>query len=72
MTIIDINTRFAYCYKIKSKSADEIHSNLEIFVHSNKVLGLSFDNDKEFNNSKVINLLKSKDISYIFFDKEKS
>ena len=63
MTIIDINTRYAYAYPIKSKASQHIAGILQKFLDKeNNIYLIEFDDGNEFNNKVVISLLESKNI----------
>ena len=73
LTIININSRYAYGYPIKTKSVNEIYTNIQKFLEEEqKVKNIYTDNGKEFNNNKLKQLYKDKNINYFFFNKSEA
>lgn len=73
LNIINMNTRKAYCYPIKSKTAKDVLGEFEKFIEQvGEIYSISSDNGKEFNNKYFKEFLDSKNIKFIIFDKELS
>ena len=67
LAIINVNTRFAYCYAMKSKS--DTYNYLKEWVKNDGIEYLQTDLGTEFNNTKVKNLMKDNNIDLYFVDK---
>lgn len=74
LTIIEINTRYAFAYPIKDKKADTILECLQDLHEKEKdnIISISFDSGTEFNNKKVIGFLENNNIKTIIFNKQNS
>jgi len=70
LTIIEINTRFAWVYPLKDKTADSIYRAMKNLTDNVNMLSISFDAGTEFSNKKVLGLFESKDIKVIVFNKK--
>lgn len=66
LTIIEIATRKAYVYLLRTKKASEMLKVLKDFITKNKdrVVGISSDSGGEFLNAKIIKLMKDNGIYY--------
>jgi len=73
VTIININTKKAYVYPIKNKSATTILEVMTKFLdEAGDVKVIETDEGTEFTNNKIKDLLKSKGILHKVYNKEKS
>nr|AAG23743.1 integrase-like protein [Tetrahymena thermophila] len=72
LTIIEINTRFAYVFPLKDKSAQSILECLKELYRTEKdnFRSISSDEGSEFDNNLVKNFLDQHNIKYIFFNKQ--
>ncbi|KAL4436486.1 hypothetical protein ABPG74_003052 [Tetrahymena malaccensis] len=72
LTIIEINTRYAYVYSLKDKRAESILRCLENLLEREKsnLKSISFDAGSEFENKIVMKFLDQHNIRYIFFNKQ--
>lgn len=71
LCIINVITRVAYCYALKSKAQDEIYNKFLQFFEDLKDLPihhLQTDNGKEFTNKKLKSLFDSRDIDFYTVD----
>ena len=71
-TAININSRVGYAKPIKSKSKIEMLKVIKDFVNKNIIKSIECDNGMEFVNNDVKNLLSSKNIELITFNKKNS
>ena len=70
---VGINSRYAYGFPFKTKTADEIYDILEAFIERAKkderpIMALETDNGSEFLNKRVQQLLIDNGINHITFD----
>jgi len=70
LTLVNINTKKAYVYPLKSKSSEEIIKNLIMFLNEVKISRLETDAGSEFTNKNVTDLLKSRGVTHIYYNKE--
>ena len=70
MTIIEINTRFAWVIPLKDKSTNTVFLAFQEFLKEVKTTSISFDAGSEFNNKKVLALLKENVIKEYSFNKK--
>jgi IS30 family transposase len=70
LTIIEINTRFAWVIPLKDKSADAVLQAFKDFLKDVKVTSISFDAGSEFNNKKVLDLFEENNIKVLSFNKK--
>lgn len=70
-TIININTKYAYVYPLKEKSADQIVKAFKQFLSDckDKIINVEGDLGKEWNNTKFKKLLNDNDIKLFLIDK---
>ncbi|KAL4463806.1 hypothetical protein ABPG74_005743 [Tetrahymena malaccensis] len=71
LTIIEINTRFAYVFPLKDKKAESILECLKDLhrKENDNLKSISFDQGSEFDNKLVKEFLDQNGIRYIFFNK---
>jgi len=71
MTIININSKYAYVYALKNKNSDSIIKAFKQFLNDckQKIILLEGDFGKEWNNKRFKDLLESHNIKLILYDK---
>lgn len=66
---ININTKFACAYPLKSKKVDDVFSVLKQFLSEHKCVSLTSDKESAFVSDTIVNYCKTKEISqYIVLD----